>query len=454
MISVPNSELQWHRSENPVALCNESYPFLSIESDYDNQDGTFRRTHNRTTLGDFQWNDGSSHNSGITYSSLACPRDFAQEIDTAARATAGSISPAHHSATYSINPFDRSTHASVSMYQNFQSNLTTSREELSSLHPINETFQSYTPTLSRSLSEVTRPDVGPTTTPGGIKNDSRGPSAEAAIEESDGDASVTSEPYAQLIYRALMSTPQHKMVLREIYDWFEKHTDKAKSKGSKGWQNSIRHNLSMNGVSFKNWQCLVDVLTNMQAFKKVDQAPPSDESKKGFIWVLEPSAMEKGVESTTRYRRTGPGKKTSRTEPAATQRQRSGAKGGKAARRVAKLKRCAKLEESKAPRCLEKGTDDQQASFSSENNFDPNLIEYDLTQIPYYMATPTSTVHSPFDSDMSRYSYGDIIGCAGSLDNEPLFYDEFEHAPDPALPSSSLREPNEHLLGHAFNLKS
>ena len=254
MISVPNSELQWHRSENPAALCNESYPFLSIESDYENQDvGTFRRTHNRTTLGDFQWNDGSSHDSGITYSSLACPRDFAHEIDTAVRATAGSISPAHPSATYSINPFDRSTHASMSMYQNFQSNLTTSREELSNLHPMNETFQSYPPTLSRSLSEVTRPDIGPTATPDVNKNDSRGPSAEAVIEESDGDASVTSEPYAQLIYRALMSTPQHKMVLREIYDWFEKHTDKAKSKGSKGWQNSIRHNLSMNGVSFKDW---------------------------------------------------------------------------------------------------------------------------------------------------------------------------------------------------------
>jgi len=57
-------------------------------------------------------------------------------------------------------------------------------------------------------------------------------------------------PYAQLIYKALLSVPDHKMVLKDIYEWFEKHTDKAKNPNSKGWQNSIRHNLSMNGVRF------------------------------------------------------------------------------------------------------------------------------------------------------------------------------------------------------------
>jgi len=68
-------------------------------------------------------------------------------------------------------------------------------------------------------------------------------------DETDGDASISSEPYAQLIYKALMNAPEHKMVLKEIYEWFEKNTDKAKNNSSKGWQNSIRHNLSMNGVS-------------------------------------------------------------------------------------------------------------------------------------------------------------------------------------------------------------
>lgn len=68
-------------------------------------------------------------------------------------------------------------------------------------------------------------------------------------EEMDEDSFSTEEPYARLIWRALMSAPGNRMVLREIYEWFEKNTNKAKNSDSKGWQNSIRHNLSMNAVS-------------------------------------------------------------------------------------------------------------------------------------------------------------------------------------------------------------
>lgn len=74
-------------------------------------------------------------------------------------------------------------------------------------------------------------------------------------DESDEYGSSSLEPYAQLIYRALKSVAGHAMVLKEIYEWFEKNTDKAKDPLSKGWQNSIRHNLSMNGVC---WQPLYD----------------------------------------------------------------------------------------------------------------------------------------------------------------------------------------------------
>lgn len=56
------------------------------------------------------------------------------------------------------------------------------------------------------------------------------------------------QPYAQLIYQALLQADGHTMILRDIYDWFVKYTDKATASETKGWQNSIRHNLSMNGV--------------------------------------------------------------------------------------------------------------------------------------------------------------------------------------------------------------
>jgi hypothetical protein len=58
---------------------------------------------------------------------------------------------------------------------------------------------------------------------------------------------VVEEPYARLIHRALMSAPDHSMVLQEIYQWFRENTTKGRS-DSKGWMNSIRHNLSMNAV--------------------------------------------------------------------------------------------------------------------------------------------------------------------------------------------------------------
>lgn len=72
----------------------------------------------------------------------------------------------------------------------------------------------------------------------------------------DDSATYTSEdgtidkeqPYAQLIYQALLQAPNNTMILRDIYDWFRRYTDKASASETKGWQNSIRHNLSMNGV--------------------------------------------------------------------------------------------------------------------------------------------------------------------------------------------------------------
>ena len=55
-------------------------------------------------------------------------------------------------------------------------------------------------------------------------------------------------PYAKLIERALLEAKGNRLVLKDIYKWIEENTDKARNPGFKGWQNSVRHNLSMNGV--------------------------------------------------------------------------------------------------------------------------------------------------------------------------------------------------------------
>ena len=70
--------------------------------------------------------------------------------------------------------------------------------------------------------------------------------------ESESEGKQGEPPYAKLIYRALMDAPEHQMVLKDIYEWIARNTDKAKDPAFKGWQNSVRHNLSMNGVGFAN----------------------------------------------------------------------------------------------------------------------------------------------------------------------------------------------------------
>jgi len=54
--------------------------------------------------------------------------------------------------------------------------------------------------------------------------------------------------YAQLLYRCLKDAPGHIMALKDLYEWVKEHSQKAKDQKNRGWQNSVRHNLSMNAV--------------------------------------------------------------------------------------------------------------------------------------------------------------------------------------------------------------
>lgn len=65
----------------------------------------------------------------------------------------------------------------------------------------------------------------------------------------DLDGAEAADPcYAQLLYRCLKEAPDHTLSLKELYHWVSEHSQKAKDTTSKGWQNSVRHNLSMNAV--------------------------------------------------------------------------------------------------------------------------------------------------------------------------------------------------------------
>ncbi|CZS92461.1 uncharacterized protein RAG0_03023 [Rhynchosporium agropyri] len=98
------------------------------------------------------------------------------------------------------------------------------------------------------------------------------------------------------------------MALQGIYQWFRNDSHKGSS-NTKGWKNSIRHNLSMNA-----------------AFENIERETSGDNTKKSTEWVLKESAVRNGVQPTTRYRK-GAGARRSKyyqqTRSSTLQRQRS-----------------------------------------------------------------------------------------------------------------------------------
>lgn len=65
-------------------------------------------------------------------------------------------------------------------------------------------------------------------------------------ESEGGEAARGHEPYSKQLRRALLSFAGYEATVQQIYCWFRENTTRHENGG---WQNSIRHNLSMNPVS-------------------------------------------------------------------------------------------------------------------------------------------------------------------------------------------------------------
>ncbi|KAM0258458.1 hypothetical protein ACHAQJ_003797 [Trichoderma viride] len=148
------------------------------------------------------------------------------------------------------------------------------------------------------------------------------------------------EPYAKLIYKALMSRPDYTMTLQELYQWFRDNTGKAKNERG-GWQNSIRHNLSMNAAFKRRDRKRLE--GNAPSACAEGEPPLAGEVKRANEWILEDWAVRDGVQSTTRYRKGNSGRRSSRRSSSQPDMRRinqrnssaralSGQKGGCAAR--------------------------------------------------------------------------------------------------------------------------
>ncbi|XP_034741407.1 forkhead box protein K1 isoform X1 [Etheostoma cragini] len=117
--------------------------------------------------------------------------------------------------------------------------------------------------------------------------DQRGGGSEQRGESAGGDSPKDeSKPpysYAQLIVQAISSAPDKQLTLSGIYAHITKHYPYYRT-ADKGWQNSIRHNLSLN-----------------RYFLKV--ARSQDEPGKGSFWRVDSASESKLVEQAFRKRR-------------------------------------------------------------------------------------------------------------------------------------------------------
>uniref|UniRef100_A0A672I088 Forkhead box protein K2 n=1 Tax=Salarias fasciatus TaxID=181472 RepID=A0A672I088_SALFA len=106
---------------------------------------------------------------------------------------------------------------------------------------------------------------------------------EASGGDSPKDDSKPPYSYAQLIVQAITLAPDKQLTLNGIYNHITKNYPYYRT-ADKGWQNSIRHNLSLN-----------------RYFIKV--ARSQEEPGKGSFWRIDPSSEGKLVEQAFRKRR-------------------------------------------------------------------------------------------------------------------------------------------------------
>ena len=245
-------DMQWNTFQDCSPYYQENSNYQTCPDSYDNwYQTTVRLSTPAKTANGPSWDCGIPHESSLQYSS-ACPRSYPHDLSLDINSCIASVGDAYPPSAYHLDPQNQASF-SVPQQRRLEGDLLTeSLQSLPRMRLGNQQLRPHSPAQSHTSAHSGKLETLLAVSPGSIEGYEAIDCATTNGDETDGDASISSEPYAQLIYKALMSAPAHKMVLKEIYEWFERNTDKARNNSSKGWQNSIRHNLSMNGVNMSS----------------------------------------------------------------------------------------------------------------------------------------------------------------------------------------------------------
>ena len=159
------------------------------------------------------------------------------------------------------------------------------------------------------------------------------------------------------------------------------------------------------------------------------------------------------MKSTTRYRKFNSSRKIGKADQPAPQRQRSGAKGGKAAKKAAKTRRSArfsapsKLRYVETPRLVSPTVSVSTLETTGYMVADSEMAP--SNNMPYYLPTPTLSARSSA-LDSKAYGYEDITGCSSHLCDDPLFYADPDPGNDSMLPYPSFCDAGDSIFNYGL----
>ncbi|KIS65854.1 uncharacterized protein UMAG_06231 [Mycosarcoma maydis] len=96
--------------------------------------------------------------------------------------------------------------------------------------------------------------------------------------------------YSSMITQAIASSPEGRMTLREIYTWISTHFSSYPMSGpdSQGWQNTVRHNLSLGKIFVKKARTAQDIYDSCSSG---NPAQSQAVRGKGGWWTLHPVVL-------------------------------------------------------------------------------------------------------------------------------------------------------------------